>query len=142
MSPSRALQSVGTPPHDLPDLIRLEANLKSATTRAIQDKQNILTVLLAVESRLMSLTTDAALLAGSGQLEEANKLYRIAGSMISEFSDLVLDYIRTAESVSKPQLPKDLFSGKYRDPWRNSRQHAARFANKWLPTAIAASIQS
>lgn len=140
MNPSRSLESRGAHPSDLSDLIRLESDIRAATQRALRDGRSVVTMLLAVQARLLSLSTDATLLAASGDFEQANKLYRIAAAMIREFGDLVDDYTKVAESLAKPQLPKDLFSGKYRDPWRGSRQHASRFAHKWLPSQIATSI--
>lgn len=51
---------------------------------------------------------------------------------LGELEAIMKAYAKRAESISKFQFPKDIWSGKFRDPFRPERVAVELFRAKWL----------
>jgi len=96
-----------------------------------QDLEKIEAFHKAILNKILETALRLSDLIAKGEVEQAKALVLSLTLLISEYSEVLKNYLANAESIGKFQFPKDIWSGKYKDPWKASREAARKFNLKW-----------
>lgn len=108
--------------------------------RLENDGKKIQIFFRVVVSKVLNEATAIMALVASEDLQEAKARANNLKDFVQDANLVAAVLTSTAQNISKVQFPKDLFNGKYSDPFKGTRNAVRDFAKKYDLKDLAAAM--